>query len=143
MVRRLLLLLLRSHSTRARRCGGLGRQSIRRLALSFQSIDLGTERRCELLLLRLLRKLLLTKVELAIVYAGVAAGILRNVERKMGGGVYWFVILWPVRHGHSPPICRYGATSREARIGLRGLIVDKCITLAYMSQIPDWREPIS
>jgi len=65
---------------------------------------------------------------LGVVDAGVIAGVGRKVELgEVLGCIYcgWFIILGPVRHGHSPPICRYGETFIDARKRLRDLIVNR------------------
>jgi hypothetical protein len=49
----------------------------------------------------------------------------------------WFIILWPVRHGHSPPICRYGETFIDARKRLRDLIVNTTTRVSRLDGLCD------
>jgi hypothetical protein len=100
--------------------------------------------RLELLLLLglLLRELLLLLevLQLGVVDAGVIAGVGRKVELgEVLGGIYcgWFIILGPVRHGHSPPICRYGETFIDVRKRLRDLIVNRTTRVSRLDEVCD------
>ena len=63
----------------------------------------------------------MSKIE---VDGGIVARVLLQGElREMGSRIQCrrFVILWPVRHGHSPPICRWSRLSIVVRGTMRRL----------------------
>ena len=145
LLRLLLRLLSRSDISSTRRGHIFWRYSPRRLSLPFQPIHSRTEGRLKLWLLGLLRELLLLEVlQLGVVDAGVIPGVGREVElREVLGGIYcgwWFIILRPVGHGHSPPICRYGETFIDVRKRLRDLIVNRT---TRVSRLDGMRDPKS